>query len=100
MYVDEDFDNDEDDDYIALGWAISFDRYFFDEFMQFYHRHNGLKSTEDSSNIVVNSWTGFRFPLVYGLIASTELKVEYDGGAADNTDDTDTTFLLKMGYGW
>ena len=98
MYVDEDFDNDPDDDYGALGWAINFDKYLFGEFMQFYHRQNGLWSMKDTNDVVWNTWTGLRFPLVWRFVASTEMQVEYDGGAAENKDDTDTTFTLKIGY--
>ncbi len=38
--------------------------------------------------------------LILGLVASTEIKVEYDSGAADDADDTDTTYSLKLGYQW
>lgn len=100
MYVDEDFDEDPDDDYIALGWGIDFDKYLFSEFMQFYHRQVGLWSMEDTSDLVWNTWTGLRFPLVWRFVASTELQVEYDGGAAETADDTDTTYTLKIGYQW
>ena len=100
MYVDEDFDDDPDDDYIALGWAINFDKYLFSDIMQFYHRHVGLWSMDDTSDLVWNAWTGLRFPLIWRFVASTELQVEYDGGAAESADDTDTTFSLKIGYQW
>jgi len=100
VYVDEDFDTAPDDDYMALGWTINFDRYLFSEFMQFYHRQNGFWSMEDTSNLVWNTWTGLRFPLIWRFVASTEVKVEYDGGAAEDTDDVDTTYTLKIGYKW
>jgi putative salt-induced outer membrane protein YdiY len=100
LYTDEDFDSDPDDDYMALGWGINFDRYIFGEFMQFYHRQTGLWSMDDTSDLVWNTWTGLRFPLVLGLVASTEMQVEYDSGAADEADDLDTTYTLKLGYAW
>ena len=100
IYVDEDFDSSPDDDYIALGWGIDFDKYLFSEFMQFYHRQTGFWSMEETSNVVWNTWTGLRFPLIWRFVASTEMRVEYDGGAAEGTDDTDTTYTLKIGYQW
>ncbi len=99
-YVNEDFNNSADDDYVALPWAINFDRFVFGEFMQFYHKQTGSWSFKDTSNVVWDTWTGLRFPLILGLVASTEIKVEYDSGAADDTDDTDTTYSLKLGYQW
>ena len=98
--VHEEFKNESENNYTAGGWAINFDKYLFDEFMQFYHRQNGLISFDDYNDIIWDTWTGFRFPLVYGFVASTELQTEYDGDAAENADDLYTTFLLKLGYEW
>jgi hypothetical protein len=55
---------------------------------------------EDATDIIWDTWTGFRFPMAYGFVASTELQTEYDSGAAEDTDSLDTTFLPKLGYGW
>jgi putative salt-induced outer membrane protein YdiY len=100
VYTDEDFDNDSDDRYLALGWGINFDRYVFGEFMQFYHRQGGLWSMDDTSDLVWNTWTGLRFPLVLGVVVSTEMKIEYDSGAAEQAGDVDTKYTLKLGYAW
>jgi len=48
--------------------------------------------------VIWNTWTGFRFPLVFGFVASTELQTEYDGDAARDADDLDTTCLPGIGY--
>lgn len=99
-YVNEDFYNESDDDYVALPWNIDFDRYLFGEFMQFYHKQTGFWNLEHTNDVVWDTWTGLRFPMVLGLVASTELKVEYDSGAAATAKDLDTTYLLKLGYQW
>jgi len=100
MYTNEDFDTDSDDDYVALGWGVDFDRYVFGDFMQFYHRQTGLWNLEDTGDLVWNTWTGIRFPMILGIVATTEMKVEYNSGAADDADDIDTTYTLKLGYAW
>lgn len=100
LYVDENFDMAEDNDYWSLGWLFNFDRFLVPDRVQFYHRHNGLLDVSDSDNLTVNSWTGFRFPLYLGIVASTEAEIEYDGGAPDNVDKTDTTYRVKLGYQW
>jgi hypothetical protein len=100
LYVDEDFDDNPDNDYMSLGWGIDFDKFLFGEFMQFYHRQTGLWAMDDTSNVVWNTWTGLRFPLIWRFVASTEMKVEYDRGAVEDTDDVNTTYTLKLGYRW
>jgi len=100
LYVDEDFDVAPDNDYWSLGWLFNFDRFLVPDRVQFYHRHNGLLDFGDSENLVINSWTGFRFPLYKGIVASTEAEIEYDGDAPGNVDTTDTTYRVKLGYQW
>jgi hypothetical protein len=100
LYVDENFDESSDDDYAALGWLANFDHFLVPARVQFYHRHTGVLSVEDTDNLTVNSWTGFRFPLFLGIVASTEAEIEYDGGAPTDVDKTDTTYRVKMGYQW
>jgi putative salt-induced outer membrane protein YdiY len=99
-YVSEDFDTQPDDEYAAIPWNINFDMYLFDEFAQFYHRQNGFWSLEDYGDLVADTWTGLRFPLVLGLVATTELKLSYDGSVPSSASKTDTTYSLKLGYSW
>ena len=99
-YVSEDFDSQPDNDYIAIPWNINFDMYVLNEFAQFYHKQSGFWSVEDTSDVVVDTWTGLRFPLILGLVASTELKFSYDGAVPPGNSETDTTFTVKLGYQW
>lgn len=99
-YVNEDFINESDDSYVALPWAIDFDRFLFGEFIQFYHWQFGIWNLENRADVVWDTRTGLRFPLIYGLVASAEFKAEYDSGSAEDVDDLDTTYSFKLGYQW
>ncbi len=100
MYVKEDFYDASDRDYLSFGWLLNFDRFLIPDRMQFYHRHGALLEPGDTDNFVFDAWTGFRFPLYAGIVASTEVLVEYDGGAQEGVDDTETTYNVKLGYQW
>ena len=100
LYVNEAYYVAPDDDYSALGWNIDFDRLLLAGRMQFYHRQNGLFETGDAGNVVVDTWTGFRFPLVAGVLASLEAQVTYDGGAPQGIDEVDAVYRAKLGYQW
>ena len=100
MYVDEKFDSNPDDNYWALGWHINFDIYLLKEIMQFYHRQGAVWSLEDTNNLVWDAWTGLRFPLVWGFVASTEIQTELDTASASGKTNLDTTYRLKLGYQW
>lgn len=103
--VYEDFQTQENDKYWAAGWMINFDKYILPDLfksyhLQLYHRNNGLWNLYSTSDVIWNTWTGLRFPLILGLVASTEVKFEYDSGAAPDADEVDTTYTLKLGYQW
>ena len=100
MYVNEEFYEEDNRDYLALGWAVDFDRFLIPERVQFYHRHRGLLEPGDTDNLVWDAWTGFRFPIYAGIVASTEVLIEYDGGANEGVDETDKTYNVKLGYQW
>jgi len=100
MYVNEEFYENDNRDYLALGWLVDFDRFLIPGRMQFYHRQRGLLEPGDTDNLVWDAWTGFRFPIYAGIVGTTEVLVEYDGGAPDGVDDTDTTYNVKLGYQW
>jgi len=100
MYVNEEFYDTDNRDYLALGWVVDFDRFLIPGRMQFYHRHRGLLEPGDTDNLVWDAWTGFRFPIYAGIVATTEVLLEYDGGASEGVDDTDTTYNVKLGYQW
>jgi putative salt-induced outer membrane protein YdiY len=100
LYVNEEFYAADNRDYLALGWTVDFDRFLIPDRMQFYHLNKGLLEPGDTDNLVVDAWTGFRFPIYAGIVASTEVLIEYDGGAPDGVDNTDTTYNLKLGYQW
>jgi len=100
LYVDENYDEAEDDEFWSLGWQIDYDWFLVPDRVQFYHRHTGFQALDSTDNLTIDSWTGFRFPLYKGIVASTEAEVDYDGGAPSDVDKTDTTYRLKLGYQW
>lgn len=100
MYVNEEFYDADNRDYLALGWGVDFDRFLIPERVQFYHKHRGLLEPGDTDNLVWDAWTGFRFPIYAGIVASTEVLIEYDGGANEGVDKTDKTYNVKLGYQW
>jgi len=100
LYVMDDFYIADDDEYAALGWSIDFDWMLLPGRIQFYHRQDGLLEPGESENVVVDSWTGLRFPLYAGLVASTEAQVEFDGAAPSGVDKVDTIWRVKLGYQW
>ncbi|MCK5697859.1 MAG: DUF481 domain-containing protein [Gammaproteobacteria bacterium] len=87
-------------DYMGTVWSINYDHFLFDKWTQFYHRHTGLWDWEKTEKVTLDSWTGFRFPLSSGLIASVEIEWEYDSVPKETIHKSDTTYRFKLGYHW
>jgi putative salt-induced outer membrane protein YdiY len=98
--VIEDRIDADDQDYLAINWYVNYDQFLFKDLTQFYHEQRGLWDVEKSGKMTFNSWTGFRFPLKSGVVASAEVELEYDSQPNDQVDKTDATYRLKIGYQW
>jgi putative salt-induced outer membrane protein YdiY len=96
--VYEGFIKAKDDDFFAGTWRVNYDQYFYDEFVQLYHRHSGRLDLRDTNKYILKSWTGLRFPLVLGFSVSGEVQADYDSQPGPGVDKTDTTYLFKLGY--
>ena len=99
-YVNEDFIKAADDSYGAGRWALDFKHFMFGRLFQVFHRHQGLLSLKDTGDVVVRSQTGLLLPLRGGLHATAQMNLDWDNSPAPGTKKTDTTYLLKVGYGW
>jgi hypothetical protein len=99
VYVDEQFDVAEDSDFWGTNWEVRLVSGIIPEF-ELYLNNDGILNLNETADTIVNTTFGIRFPLIYGLQAAAEARWEYDGGAAEDVDDTDETYRFKLGYAW
>ncbi len=99
VYVDEQFDVAEDNDFWGSNWELRLTSGIIPEF-ELYLNNDGVLNFDDTADTIINTVFGIRFPLIYGLQAAAEAKWEYDGGAVEDVDDTDETYKFKLGYAW
>lgn len=97
-YVNEDFDEAEDNDYPAGRWALNFDRHLFDKVIQFFHNHSGYVSLEDTSDMFVRTRTGLRFPLYKGFNLTAQYEFDWDNSVPAGQDEIDQRYILSLGY--
>jgi hypothetical protein len=100
IFVREEYGTEPDESYWGPGWHINFDKHVFGDFLQFYHEQRGLMNSEETDDWLWRSWTGFRVPLFGGLVGSAEAKFDYDSEPMGETDSTQATYRLKLGYEW
>jgi len=97
-FVNEDFEVGEDEDTLAGRWAVSFDKYLFNKFVQFFHFHEGYQGLEETDNLFIRSRTGLRFPLSDSFRATFQYNFDWDKNPAPGEEREDTKYLFTLGY--
>jgi hypothetical protein len=99
-YLKDDFIDQPDETFWGPAWFLDYDQKVWKKRLQIYHRQLGFHGVNNSGKFIWRSWTGVRIPLVAGLFGSLEYEIDYDSEPAVETDTTDQTFKLKLGYKW
>lgn len=99
-YVNEDFETATDQNFASGRWALKFDTFIFDKFAQLFHQHEGLVSLERTSDLLIRSKQGIRIPLRKNLNLTAQANVDWDNEPAPGNKQTDTKYILSVGYNW
>ncbi|MCG2778037.1 MAG: DUF481 domain-containing protein [Desulfobacterales bacterium] len=97
-YINEDYDEAEDDNFSAGRWSLNYDRFLVDKFLQFFHFHEGYVSLEDTSNVLIRSRTGFRIPVYKSLNVTAQYNFDWDSQPAPGREREDTGYIFTVGY--
>jgi len=95
----ENFGNQDSREYAAGFWAIDFDMWFFERFMQVFHHDDGYVSFEDTEVWRLRTRTGIRIPITHGFFTSLQYNYDYVNSPADGTFNYDSKFIFKLGWG-
>jgi len=99
VYVDEQFDLAEDNDFVGGNWEVSMTSDIIPR-TELYATQIGIVNFDQIDGVLIDTVIGLRFPLIAGLQTAFEIKLEYDGGAVGEVDELDQTYNFKLGYTW
>ena len=99
-YVHTDFYHSPTTENPALRLSTKFDHWLWPDAVQFFTNIEGYLSLENAANSFARTQTGFRFPLHAGLLATTQLNLDWDGNPAPGRESVDQTVVLGVGYQW
>ena len=100
VYVNEDFDEAPDDNWWGASWVLKAESDVVGFDSTLYLKHDGTQNLDETSDLILNTTIGIRFPLLHGFETAFEAEYEYDGGAVEGVDEVDKTYNWKIGYGW
>ena len=98
--VVEDYVVDEDTEFWGSGWTIDYEELLWDAWLTFYFRNNGVLNLEETERVFLEVWVGLKMPIHGGVVGSAEVNVEHDSEPPQDTEETDLTYRLKLGYEW
>jgi len=99
-YVDEDFDQAEDQDYPASNWNLHAASNILGGDSSLYFDQFGVWNLDNTSDVIVNSTFGLAFPLLFNIEAAAEVLLEYDSGAVEGVEKLDQTYNFRINYTW
>jgi putative salt-induced outer membrane protein YdiY len=92
-------DNKDYRKYAAGFWAIDFDMWFFERFLQVFHHDDGYVSFEDTNVWRLRTRTGIRIPITHGFFTSLQYNYDYVSSPSEGTLNYDSKLLFKLGWG-
>lgn len=99
-YIFEEFENGDSESDLAASWALDYDQKLFEETVQVFHKHEIAAPFTDTNAFLLESESGIRMPVGKVLDASLQIDFDWDNDPADGVKENDTTYGLKLGYGW
>lgn len=102
-YVNTDYAsalNQQDNDYLGVNWNLTGESNLFGGDSRLYLRHVGIMDASDAQQLILKNTVGLAFPLLYGLEGAAEITLDYDGTAADDREELDQVYSLRVGYAW
>ncbi|MCF8043890.1 MAG: DUF481 domain-containing protein [Desulfarculaceae bacterium] len=86
------------EDWYAIRWKISYDRWFLSRSVQFYHRQEGFIAVDNADNWIWTTRQGLNFPTVLGFVLTAAYNLDYDNEPEPGKSKTDTRFIISLGY--
>ena len=100
VWVDEKFNQAQDNEYPGALWSMVIKSDVLGFGSTLYVDHDGILNFDKPGNLLLNTTTGIKFPLLFGLETGVEVEWEYDGGAVEGVDELDETYNFRIGYTW
>jgi putative salt-induced outer membrane protein YdiY len=98
-WVHEDFIEADDDDYSAGQWLINYDQFFFNKFVQLFHRQAGSIKLSDTNTWLIRTRQGLRFPIYKGFATTLQYNYDYNNDPSPEADEKlDSQLMFLLGW--
>jgi len=99
-YINEDFDQGDDDSYPTGRLSLSFDTYFLDKIVQFFHFNEALVGLEDTDKLIIRTRTGLRLPFYNSFNFTAQYNYDWEKTPSPGRKESDRMYIFTLGYQW
>lgn len=96
----EEFESGNEEDSLAIHWALDYDQKLWDDTFQVFHNHEILVPSDETDAYIFESKSGIRLPIKNGIVATGEIDFDWDNAPEAGIKEDDTTYAVKLGYEW
>ena len=96
-WLSEDRAQGEDLEYLAGRWGLTFSQWLFWRTVEFYHRQVGFVRIEEPERTFIQTRTGLKFPLAFGLATTVQYNLDWDAKPQPGKDELDANAVRLAG---
>ena len=87
-----------DENYVAARWAAHLAWWIWTERIQFYHDQFGLAGVDGDGDLIVQTSTGLKLPVVKGFFTAFQYDLDWNNRPAEGKQQTDQRYMVRVGY--
>jgi len=98
-WVNEDFKKADDDHYSAGQLLFNYDQFFFNKFVQLFHRQASSIKLSDTDKWLIRTRQGLRFPIYKGFTTTLQYNYDYNNDPSPEADEKwDSQLMFLLGW--
>ncbi len=97
-HVNEEYISPNEMEYSSSRWAVSYNKYFVNKSIEFFHYNEGLLSIEDTDDLIIKSRTGFRIPLFSNINTTLQYNYDWERTPVPGREESDRKIMFSIGY--
>jgi len=97
-YVNEDYDDESDNEYISVRWSVGARWHIIRERVIFFHLQEGYYDLTSDEGLYLRTEQGLRLPLIKNFYFNMEFDWKYKSDPPSGNDKSDTALIFGLGY--
>ena len=99
-YINEKFKGASNNSNATVNWSFDYKQKFYNGLFSLFHNHDVVAPTDNLSAYILQTESGIRVPVRYGIVASGQINFDRNNQPVAGAVKDDTAYFIKFGYEW